>query len=110
MGGAVGFGFACRERRKAKKKAGETACPTPNVMTVVSIVILCSAVSARTPKKAADLWALKPVVRPQVPTSAEYKSKGLRPAGPADKRTLLRRVYLDLVGIPPTLPTRMKRQ
>src|SRR5438876_951585 len=36
-GGAGGFGFACRERRKAKKKAGETACPTPNVMTVVSI-------------------------------------------------------------------------
>ena len=31
-----------------------------------------------------------------------WKEKGLTPAGPADKRTLLRRVYLDLIGFPPT--------
>jgi len=34
--------------------------------------------------------------------AAEYQSKGLKPVGPADKRTLLRRVYLDIIGIPPT--------
>ncbi len=61
------------------------------------------------------LWVMKPVIQPPVPTgfsrsanpidafvAAEYKSRGLTPVGPADKRTLLRRVYLDLIGLPPS--------
>jgi hypothetical protein len=60
-------------------------------------------------------WALDAVERPDVPTgvtastnpidafvSAEYRSIGLTPVGRADRSTLLRRVYLDLIGIPPT--------
>jgi hypothetical protein len=60
-------------------------------------------------------WALEPVVRPAIPkgltpssnpidafVAAEYKVRGLTPVSPADKRTLLRRVYLDLVGLPPS--------
>src|SRR5580658_2917058 len=63
-----------------------------------------------------QLWVLKPVVRPVVPVgvtqsqnpidaflAATYKAKGLRPAPPAEKQVLLRRVYLDLIGIPPTV-------
>jgi hypothetical protein len=67
------------------------------------------------PKKGADLWSLKPVVRPPVPAAAakssnpidnfivqKLKEKGLGSTGPADKLALLRRVYMNLIGIPPS--------
>jgi Protein of unknown function (DUF1553)/Protein of unknown function (DUF1549) len=83
---------------------------------VAAPLALC-AVFAQTPRntKGVDLWVLKPVVRPATPAgmtkstnpidafiAAEYRKKGLKPVGPAHKGTLLRRVYLDLIGIPPT--------
>jgi mono/diheme cytochrome c family protein len=58
-------------------------------------------------------WAFQPVRRPDVPKydrltnpidaflAAEWEKRGLKPVGETDKATLLRRVYLDLVGIPP---------
>jgi hypothetical protein len=33
---------------------------------------------------------------------AKLESKGMKPVGPADRRTLIRRVTLDLTGLPPT--------
>ena len=33
---------------------------------------------------------------------ARLESSGLTPSPPADRRTLLRRTYYDLVGLPPT--------
>jgi len=33
---------------------------------------------------------------------ARLESAGVSPAGPADRETLLRRIYFDLVGLPPT--------
>ena len=84
------------------------------VCILPAIVLLAgSALSA--PKKGADLWSLKPVVRPSIPSSAtqstnpidafiaaELKQRGLQPTRPADKLTLLRRASLDLTGLPAT--------
>ncbi len=65
-----------------------------------------------------DHWSFRPVQRPPVPTvanpaiairnpidafvAAKWQEKDLKPVGPAERRVLLRRVYLDLVGLPPT--------
>jgi hypothetical protein len=63
-------------------------------------------------------WAYKSPVRPVVPAvrrgawvrnpidafiAANYERMGLSPAEPAEKQVLLRRVYLDLIGLPPTV-------
>jgi hypothetical protein len=63
-------------------------------------------------------WAFRPVQDPPVPKlSAQYSvlsnpidafilakldANGLKPSPPADRRTLIRRAYFDLVGLPPT--------
>ncbi len=63
--------------------------------------------------KARVWWSLKPVVRPALPEgseanpidrfiNAEFANRGVKAVGAADKLSLLRRVYLDLIGIPPS--------
>ena len=62
-------------------------------------------------------WAFVPPQRPPVPQVNDHErvrspvdafilrelgKQGIRPSPPADRRTLLRRVYLDLIGLPPT--------
>src|ERR1700686_5399794 len=59
------------------------------------------------------LWSLKPVVRPVLPEgpepnpidrfiNAELRHRGLKAVPAAGKLSLLRRVHLDLIGIPPS--------
>lgn len=61
-------------------------------------------------------WSFLPVRRPDVPRgtpawirnpidaflSERHRAEGLSPVGPASPNLLLRRLYLDLVGVPPT--------
>ncbi|MCA8976085.1 MAG: PSD1 domain-containing protein [Planctomycetes bacterium] len=60
-------------------------------------------------------WSFVAPVRPSVPATAasepnpidrfvraRLRQVGLRPSPPADRATLVRRVYLDLIGLPPT--------
>ncbi|MBL9125081.1 MAG: DUF1549 domain-containing protein, partial [Planctomycetaceae bacterium] len=65
-----------------------------------------------------DHWAFLPPVRPELPEVsdpgwvrnpidrfilASLDEANLKPAATADRRVLLRRVYLDLLGLPPTV-------
>jgi hypothetical protein len=96
--------------------AGEGLAVSTNRCWLVGFVaLLGSAVSTAGNDEAPGLRVLKPVIRPEVPTGvteslnpidafigAGYEAKGLKPVGPADRGILLRRVYLDLNGLPPT--------
>ncbi len=62
-------------------------------------------------------WSFQPLKAPAIPAVkdaawaktdidrlvlAKLEAKGLKPAAPADRRTLIRRATLDLIGLPPT--------
>ncbi len=66
----------------------------------------------------ADWWSLQPLVRPEIPQLTEQLDRASNPidrfvlsqlerhgmtmAPPADRRTLIRRAYFDLIGLPPS--------
>src|SRR5688572_3299703 len=83
------------------------------VLGILAWLIVAHASAAEQPK----YWAYAPLTARPVPTlqstnwvrnsidnfiGAKLQGKALVPASEADKRTLLRRVYFDLIGLPPT--------
>jgi hypothetical protein len=84
------------------------------LLSALCLVAGIGTLHAADAKRVARLWSLQPVTSPTVADkttgnpidtfiTAVYKEKGLRPAAVADRLTLLRRVYFDLVGLPPTV-------
>ena len=77
--------------------------------------LYCAVVPPTPKEEPPPLWSLEPIVQPAVPTTAMpvanpidaflavgHQSQGLKAAAAADRATLLRRVYLDLTGLPPS--------
>jgi hypothetical protein len=88
----------------------------PTFLRMTCFVALLPILAGAADDQTEELWVLKPVVRPQVPArlavsanpidafiAEGYEAGGLKSVGPAGKRVLLRRVTLDLVGLPPTV-------
>ncbi|MGK0197291.1 MAG: hypothetical protein ACI91J_000557 [Yoonia sp.] len=80
---------------------------------IIVFAVVCGCLNGAV--TAAEHWAFKPVSKPPVPRVANHatnaidafiqhrlKEAGINPSVPADKTTLLRRLLLDLHGLPPT--------
>ena len=85
----------------------------------VLLVVNCTwtAGADTSPELVPDHWAYQPLRRPNTSAAstsawpanpidhfilAELAARGIKPSPPADRRTLIRRVYFDLTGLPPT--------
>ncbi len=98
------------------------------VFSLISVVLFPIAAGAQFPSTAQydakiqpkdrEHWAFRPVRRPPVPTVkdaswvrtpidafvlARLEANGWKPAPAAEPRAILRRLYLNLTGLPPTL-------
>jgi hypothetical protein len=91
--------------------------PTAVLLLVSALVAGQSAPRKPQGDKDQPHWAFQPVKTPAVPSVndpswvrnpidafvlADLEERKAKPATPAEKRTLLRRVYFDLIGLPPT--------
>src|SRR5262245_7039030 len=98
----------------------------PFRLALPGLLLWTPLLSAAAPAMPSDHWSFRPIRRPALPTPpvsppgkggipggwvrnpidafvlARLDKEGLRPSAEADRITLLRRVSLDLVGLPPT--------
>jgi uncharacterized protein DUF1553/uncharacterized protein DUF1549/cytochrome c len=91
----------------------KSGAPWPETKTAA---VSTSPVKVITPEQRA-FWSFQPLKDPAIPAVKEkswaktdidhfvlarLEAKGIKPVAPADKRALIRRVTLDLTGLPPT--------
>lgn len=89
----------------------------PLLLALLHAALVFRAPGQATPAPGTNHWAFEPVRPPRPPAVRDanwvrndldryvlsrLESEGLRPAAPADRSTLLRRVTFDLTGLPPT--------
>ncbi len=103
-------------RRHLPNGLHEMPAPGPRI---VAIVFLLSTTLAPAADKPTGDWAFRPIKPPAVPTVPDKHkawvrnpvdafvldkllAKGLTPSAEADRRTLARRLHVDLTGLPPT--------
>jgi len=93
----------------------EMGAPDPRVPTGI---VLKSRVTAEDIQTGKEFWAFKPPVAPTIPQGSawattkvdrlveqQFAAHELTPAGDADSYSFLRRLHLDLVGLPPSPET-----
>ncbi len=88
----------------------------PKHFSLLICVILSCGAAAWAAGSKEKLWSLRPVVRPEIPKAfageknpidafvkQSQTEKGLQRLGSAEKTVLVRRLYLDLIGLPPSV-------
>src|SRR5947209_8111747 len=103
-------------KREFRSKSAKQTGPGRALLWLLGLCafVVCTHAATQTNELKDEIWwSLKPVVRPVLPDgpelnpidrflSAEHCRRGLKAAGLAERLALLRRVYLDLIGLPPT--------
>ncbi len=91
------------------------------ILCLFTTLSITPAIAADRDDEALDFWSLRPLTRPAVPKMtgdlakrvrnpidafilARLQTHNLQPSPQADRRTLIRRLYFDLIGLPPTPP------
>jgi hypothetical protein len=93
---------------RSRKRLSSGGAMRTRLLSVASLLFLSALCFGAEPK---TWWAFQPIAPPKVPDRtnpvdhfilAKLSEKGLKLSPEADRRTLARRVYFDLTGLPPT--------